>query len=399
VEASGEARRRRRLEARRRTVIRRRRVAAVAVAGLSAVAGAVVGSAAGGGDPPAREPVASGPRCPAEIAADPRRLAGQTLVVRMEDEATDDLVRAARRGEIGGVIIFPVALDDPADLVPELERLQRASSRGGNPPLLVMTDQEGGGVKRFPTAPPQRAPIQLGESGTPRDSRLEGQATGNFLAGIGINVDLAPVVDVPEHEESAMASRAFGDDPGTVARLGLAFGRGLRDEGVEAVPKHFPGLGRAPISTDAGAVTIGARRGQLRRDLAPFEEAVEQGFVMIMVGLAAYPALGSDQPAALSRELVDGLLRQDLGFEGVAMTDDLEAPAVAGSGYDERQAAVAASRAGIDLLLYALGGGEDALEGMVRAIRGGRLDPATLEASCARITALKAALDPAAPNG
>ena len=399
MEASGEARRQRRLEARRRTVIRRRRVAAAAVAGLASIAGAIVGSAAGGEDSPAGEPAASEPRCPPEIAADPRRLAGQTLVVRMEDEATDDLVRAARRGEIGGVIIFPVALDDPADLVPELERLQGASRRGGNPPLLVMTDQEGGGVKRFPTAPPQRAPVQLGESGTPRDSRLEGQATGNFLAGIGINVDLAPVVDVPELEESAMAPRAFGDEPGTVTRLGLAFGHGLREEGVEAAPKHFPGLGRATISTDAGAVTIEARRAQLRRDLAPFEKAVAQGFGLIMVGLAAYPALGSDQPAALSGELVDGLLREDLGFDGVAITDDLEAPAVTGAGYDERQAAVAASRAGVDLLLYALGGGEDALEGLVRAASRGRLESATLEASCARITALKAALGPAAPSG
>lgn len=357
-----------------------------AVAALSAILGAVVG--AGGGETE-EQSIADGTRCPPEIAAEPRRLAGQMLVVRMEDTATPELITAARRGEIGGVILFPVESGEPGSLRGELRRLQRAARTGGNPPLLVMTDQEGGGVKRFPLAPPQRSPLQLGNNGSRRDARLEGEATGHFLARLGVQVDLAPVLDVPASGSSAIAMRAFGSDPRGVARLGLAFADGLATEGVIAVPKHFPGLGRAEVSTDVAPVTIDARARQLRADLAPFEEAIADGAEMIMIGLARYPAYRTRRPAALSDEIVTGLLRGQLGFGGVIVTDDLEAPAVTGAGFGEGQAAVAAVEAGVDQLLFALGGGADALTALIQAIRSGRLDPAAVRDACARVVDLK----------
>jgi beta-N-acetylhexosaminidase len=252
-----------------------------------------------------------------------------------------------------------------------------------------MTDQEGGGVKRFPMAPPQRSPVQLGEDGSPGDARLEGQATGNFLAGLGIDVDLAPVLDVARTKSSAVVLRTFGSDEQRVSRLGLAFADGLADEGVIAVPKHFPGLGPATVSTDVAPVTIDARARALRRDLAPFSEAVSRGAEMIMVGLAVYPRYGAEAPAALSPEIVTELLRDRLGFEGVAITDDLEAPALEGVGIGEAQAAVDAAAAGADLLLFALGGGQEALPAVTRAMRRGELDLPAQLSSCARIVALK----------
>jgi beta-N-acetylhexosaminidase len=384
----GEAIERRRARARRRTAIRRRRAGVGAVAGVALILGLVVGAGAGAGG--AGEPTAvSGPTCPPEIAAEPRRLAGQMLVVRMEDRATPELIRTARRGEIGGVILFPTGRGEPEEIASEVRRLQQAARAEGNPPLLVMTDQEGGGVKRFPLAPPQRSPIDLGDEGSRREALLEGQATGNFLAELGIDVDLAPVLDIPASELSAIAMRAFGSDPQRVSRLGVAFAEGLAEEGVIAVPKHFPGLGRADVSTDVAAVTIDAPAHRLRRDLEPFREAVGNGAEMIMVSLAIYPAYGTQRPAALSTEIVSDLLRRQLGFAGVVIADDLEAPAIAGAGLDESQAAVAAAEAGVDLLLFALGGGADALPALTRAIGRDRLHAAVVEGSCARIVDLK----------
>ncbi|HSI79875.1 MAG TPA: glycoside hydrolase family 3 N-terminal domain-containing protein [Solirubrobacterales bacterium] len=370
-------------------MIRRRRVAVGAIAALALIAGVAVGAGSDGDDAPSEGEPAAGPACPPEVAGAPRLLAGQKLIVRMEDEATPELVEAARDGEIAGVIVFPVAISEPQDLVPEIRRLQRAASRGGHPPLLVMIDQEGGAASRFPLHPPQRYPALLAESGSRRDSRLEGQATGNFLAEIGVGIDLAPVLDVPASPDSAMALRAFGDTPRRVERLGVAFAEGLGDEGTVAVPKHFPGLGRAEVSTDGAPVTIDASRRQLRGDLVPFRAAIEAGVEMIMISLAAYPAYGSDAPAVFSPEVVGDLLRTELGFEGVTITDDLEAPGATGTGVDEGEAAVAAAAAGVDLLLFALGGGDDARLALARAIRRGRLDQSALEQSCARLVELR----------
>lgn len=385
-----ERRSRRRAAARRREVIRRRRVAVGAIAAFALIVGVVVGAEAGGDEPPPpTEEQAAGPACPPEVASTPRLLAGQMLVVRMEDEATPELIRAARDGEISGVIIFPVAISEPQELRPEIRRLQRAARRGGQPPLLVMVDQEGGGASRFPLHPPQRNPAQLAEFGSPRDSRLEGQATGNFLTGLGIGIDLAPVLDVPSSPDAAMALRAFGDTPRRVARLGVAFAEGLADEGTVATAKHFPGLGRAEISTDGAPVTIDAPRRQLRGDLVPFRAAIEAGIEMVMISLAAYPAYGGDRPAVFSPEVAGDLLRSELGFEGVTITDDLEAPGVTATGVDEGEAAIAAAAAGVDLLLFALGGGDDARSALTRAIRRQRLDFTALEGSCARVVELR----------
>lgn len=368
--------------------MRRRRAALAALATASALAGATVG--AGGGTGTEENPDAAGPVCPDEIAADPRRLAGRLLVVRMEGTATRELLTAARRGEIAGVIVFPGEGVDADDVAAGVERLQAAAGAGGNPPLLVMVDQEGGGASRFPLDPPQRTPMQLAAIGSPRDSRLEGQATGNFLADLGIGVNLAPVLDVPAAEDSAMALRAFGSQPAQVSRLGVAFAEGLMDEGVVAVPKHFPGLGRAEVTTDAAPVTIEAARPQLDRDLMPFREAFAAGAEMVMISLASYPAYGRDEPAVFSRAIVTDLLRGELGFSGVVLSDDLEASGVAATGIEEGEAAVAAVEAGVDLLLYALGGGADARQALLRAIRSGRLAGRAREA-CARVVDLAGA--------
>ena len=321
-----------------------------------------------------------------------RTLIGQKLMVRMEGTATRGLIRAARDGEIGGVILFPPPDQPPGELRDQISRLQEAARDGGLPELLVSIDQEGGEVKRLPDGPPDRSPPELSAPGDEAAARRAGRETGRYLARIGINVDLAPVLDVPSSSLSFVAARTFGTDPKVVAANGVAFAEGLSRAGVIPAVKHFPGLGRAVANTDFGPSEIDAPRGNLDVDLAPFREAIARKIPMVMVGHAVYTALDRDNPATLSEAIIGALLRGELGFDGVVISDDLGAGAVQAAA-SERDAAVAAAGAGIDVLLYA--GTEDAApaEAALReALRKGELDRAALERSLVRIGRLKDSL-------
>jgi beta-N-acetylhexosaminidase len=339
-------------------------------------------SAAGG------DPAAGAPACPETIAASTRRLAGQMLMVRMEAAATDDLRARAAAGELGGVILFPPEGADPGAIGSEVDRLRAAAERSGSPAPLVATDQEGGDVERFPSLPPSASAPEMAAEGRAAVA-AQGEATGRALRELGIDVDLAPVLDVPGVDGAFMASRAFSSDPAEVAKLGVAFGTGLQGAGVAAAAKHFPGLGLAVQNTDLEPSAIDASRDQLEPGLEPFTAAIDAGIELVMVANATYPALDPDEPASQSGRVVDGLLRDRLGFDGVVITDDLGAGALTGAGLDEGAAAVGAADAGADLLLIALSDGSAAHDALVAAIRSGDLQRERLLASCARITALR----------
>jgi beta-N-acetylhexosaminidase len=317
-----------------------------------------------------------------------RALIGQRLMVEMEGSATPELIRQAREGEIGGVIVFPPLGQPPEELRREIVRLQDAASVGGRPPLLVSTDQEGGEIKRLPEGPPDSAPRGLA-SGKGSEARAAGDETGRYLARLGINVDLAPVLDVPASSSSFIASRAFGDDVDVVSAAGIAFAEGLTDGGVIPAAKHFPGLGKAVANTDLEPSRVDAEEGELQDDLAPFRDAIAREVPMIMVGHATYTALDPRLPAALSGAAVSELLRDELGFDGVVISDDLGAGAVLAAS-SEREAPVAATQAGIDILLFAqsedAGPARGALED---ALKRGELTRTRLEQSLVRILRLK----------
>jgi len=388
-DASSAARHRRR-EAERRRVLCRRRAIALATAGAAAaLLGAALGSRVEDGErsvDTAEEP----PGCDPAIAATPARLAGRMLLVRMETQATPELLRRARRGEIGGVILFPAPETQPDALRREIGRLTRAAAAGGFPPLIVAIDQEGGPVERLPALPPDVAPAELAQAGEKAIvlARDEGEATGAALAGLGVNLDLAPVLDVPVTDASFIVARAFGERPADVAARGLAFANGLAASGVGATVKHFPGLGRAEADTDAEPSTVEATREQLEAELGPFRKATEAGVAAVMVANATYPEIDARAPASLSPVVTGELLREELGFEGVIVTDDLGAGAITAAGIGEGEAAVRAARAGADLLLFALSDGDAARRALVRAVRRKRLDLEALRASCARTGAL-----------
>jgi len=369
-------------------VIRRRRVALAGVAALALGVGIGVGAGGGGGDSGqsgSTSPAAATVACPEDVAASPARLAGQMVIARMEATATDSLRRRIAGGELGGVVLFPPEGTDPGALGTEVERLRRAAERAGVPAPLVMIDQEGGDVARLASLPPSGSAASVGRDGPDRAAE-EGAATGAALAPLGVDVDLAPVLDLAG---PVLGSRAFAVKPKRVAELGVAFGGSLQDAGVAATAKHFPGLGAAAVNTDLEPSSIELSAAELRRALVPFRAAIDADFGLVMVANATYPGLDPKRPASQSPRVIDGLLRDELGFGGVVITDDLDAGALTGAGIAEGDAAVAAVRAGADLALTALSPGVDAHRALTRAIRDGSFPhPAAVE-SCARTTALR----------
>src|SRR5262249_52445622 len=234
------------------------------------------------------------------------------------------LLGGTGRGGVGGVILFGGNIASAAAARSLVSRLQAAAAAGGNPPLLVAVDQEGGPVRRLPDGPPADAPAQMRN---PARAGAEGAATGSFLKRIGIDVDLAPVVDTPPPAGNFLGTRAFGSDPKRNAALGAAFVRGLQRQGVAATAKHFPGLGTAGANTDVAHVWIRTPKPALDARLAPFAAAVRAGVDLVMVSNAGYRAYdASGLPAVLSRPIVTGLLRWKLGFDGVVISDAMEAP-------------------------------------------------------------------------
>jgi beta-N-acetylhexosaminidase len=319
------------------------------------------------------------------------RLAGEHVVFPFEGRgAPAALLARLRRGEAGGVILLGRNIGTAAQ-VRALTRRLRAAVPPGAPPPLIMVDQEGGTVKRLPGAPSRGAPA-IAATGDSAKARAEGRATARTLRAAGVNVDLAPVVDVARGGGALAAEgRGFGSTAALAGRFGAAFVEGLREGGVAATAKHFPGFGAASRNTDFGETTIPLPASTLRSvDRPPFRAAVRAGAELVMLASAVYPAL-SPLPAVLSRRVVEDELRRGVGFSGVTVSDDLEAPAFAAHG-GTRGATVRAARAGVDLLLFArtYAGAEDAARALAAAIRDGRVDRGRLDDGLRRIRDLRA---------
>jgi beta-N-acetylhexosaminidase len=322
-----------------------------------------------------------------------RELAGQRIVVGYEGpEAPPWLLARVRAGEVGGVIVYTRNIVSRAALAGQLRVLQRVPRPVGAP-LLTLIDQEGGRVARLPGAPAGSAAAMA-----PRGIayvRRQGRLTAANLRAAGVNVDLAPVVDLGRSGSyEVIYERTFGRAPSAVGSLGAAFARGLRDGGVAATLKQFPGLGGVRGNTDEGIQRVTLSRAALRRtDEAPFATGMRAGAQLVMTSSAIYPALDPRHPALLSRAITTGELRGRLGFTGVALTDDLDAGsprAIAGPG----PLAVTATAAGNDLLLFAHdpARSQAGLDAVVAAVRSGRLSRAALVASVRRVLALRATL-------
>lgn len=306
-----------------------------------------------------------------------------------------DVLGRIRRGEVGGVILFGSNVATRAALITLTATLRHAAAAGRQPPLLIATDQEGGSVKRIPWAPPTLSPPEMGEIALAATAHDQGARTGTALLGLGINCDLGPVADVPGSTSSFMylQGRTWSFSPSLTATLSNAFAKGLESRGVIPALKHFPGIGLATLNTDSHVVVLTASKAALAPGLQPYRLAIERHVPMIMLSNATYTAYDAANGAGWSRAIGQSLLRDKLGFTGVTITDSLSGTATA-RGVPAWQLAVRAAAAGTDMIL--LTGSEAstkaAYDALLAKARDGTIPRATLEASYARILALKATL-------
>jgi beta-N-acetylhexosaminidase len=367
---------------------RRRRIAVAACAGLAA--GAFAFGVALGDDPASAPAPGPASRLPAS------RLAGQRIVTGFPGTTVPrSLAADIREGLLAGVILFSDNLPGRAAdrrLIMDLQSIRRPPAL--RDPLLVMVDQEGGQVKRL-DGPPAVSAQEMGDRGA-GFSRQQGRATAASLGGIGVNVDLAPVLDVPRPGGTiAETDRGFARTPAGVEATAVPFAAALLEGGVAATAKHFPGLGAARLNTDFAVQRIGLSLDELRRtDEAPYRRFVAAGGDLVMLSTAIYPAL-SPRPAAFSRRVATGELRDRLGFEGVSITDALEAASVRAFG-GPAKAGLAAARAGTDLLLFTdYQAAASARRALIRGLRSRSLDRDEFELSAQRVLDLRAAREPA----
>jgi len=281
------------------------------------------------------------------IAAD----AGRVLMIGVGGPALETEERAILAG-LGpaGVVLFRRNLESLSEYRQLLENLDRTLAQ----PFVLAVDQEGGRVNRLERwVGPIPAAARLAAAG-PGATFGIGQATGRVLAALGFSLDFAPVVDLCSAEATnGIGDRSFGLDPRRTAELAGAFLDGLQAEGVAGCAKHFPGLGATAVDSHHELPVCERDLADLRAvDLVPFH-ALAGRASCVMVSHAAYPAVGDDRrtPATLSRAIVSGLLRGQVGFGGVVVTDDMEMGAVAPWDVDGA-GAVAAVDAGCDLVLY-----------------------------------------------
>lgn len=327
------------------------------------------------------------PTCPQLTTA---QLVGQRLIFSFTGTAApSDLVRRIELGQAAGVILFSSNFTSTAELrqlTGMLQALPRPAAL--HAPLLIMTDQEGGEVTRIPEPLLRSA----SDTATGQDALQLGEQAGATLAGGGVNMDLAPVLDVARPGSFLAAQqRTYGSSAEAVGRLGESFAAGLARTGVIATPKHFPGLGSAVVSTDYAPVHLGLSRTTLAHvDEAPFAAAISAGAPGLMLATAVYPALDPALPAALSPAVATTELRGRLGFQGVSISDDLDAPALSAYG-GPGQRALLATLAGTDLLLFAssYSSGAQAEDYLIPLAGMGRIPNAGLCASAGRILTLR----------
>jgi beta-N-acetylhexosaminidase len=323
----------------------------------------------------------------------PGELAGARIVAGFNGTAPPAALREGiRAGHVAGVVLYAENLPTRASarrLIAGLQAIPRPPAMGD--PLLILVDQEGGLVKRIDGAPFHSAE-EIGRRG-PAFARREGSRTARNLRSVGVNVDIAPVLDVPRPSSPiAETHRGYGTSAAAVSAIGVAFAEGLQGGGVAATAKHFPGFGAAKDDSDVEVSRIGLSKARLRAvDEAPYRRYAAAGGDLVMVAAATYPAF-SARPAAFSRPLVSGELRRRLGYRGIVMTDALDTVSVAAFG-DPAETGPAAARAGCDLLLFTEPGpAEAARRALVRQLRAGSLDIRQFEESARRVLDLRAAL-------
>ena len=380
--------------------------AACSSASPSAAASTSAGTGSKSGSPSASAPQSSAPSSASATSGgtgtaglSPVQLAGQRVIYSYTGTTPpSSLLQLIREGEVAGVIFFAGNITSETQLASVTRELDAAQQQSPvHLPLLLMTDQEGGQVRRIQGGQPSQSERSIGEAGNPTQAAAQaGAGAAQTLGASGLNVNLAPVLDVFAVPGNFIDQygRSYSNDPSVVGAAGAAFITAQQNGGVAATAKHFPGLGTASTNedTDNVPVTLNDPLSQLHDvDEQPYKAAISAGVDLIMVSWAVYPAIDANRPAGLSSAVVQGELRDRLGYTGVTITDALEAGALQAFGTPGQRAVDAAS-AGMDLLLCSSGSvsqGEQATQALASALQGGQLTNASFQAAVSRINALR----------
>jgi beta-N-acetylhexosaminidase len=335
-----------------------------------------------------------------------RQLAGQRVIYSYTGYTPPaSLLTQISDGQAAGVIFFGGNYQNKTQFTDVVKKLEAANASAKNPvhyPLLLMTDQEGGEVRRLPGAP-VLSEKQIGEitplSAAEAAATSAGTGAAKNLLSYGLNVNLAPVLDVyrTPGDFDDQYGRSYSMRPTVVSALGAKFITAQQAGHVAATAKHFPGLGAATAdqNTDDEPVTLNLPKGTIEyRDEYPYRAAIKAGVKLVMVSWAIYPALDAKLPAGLSPTIVQGQLRTRLGFTGVTITDSIGADALDPFGSTQNRSLMAAE-AGMELILAALQTEQEGVlcvDGLEAGYKDGKLPKAAFDAAVAQILALRKSL-------
>ncbi len=339
----------------------------------------------------------------APVTSDPALARAESILARMTlDQKVGQLFLVSFSGptlspalrrmiaehHIGGVVLFKIAgnvisAQQVAQLINDAQRL--ATRSGAGVPLFIAVDEEGGRVSRLPPAAPRfPSAMALGATGSEANAREAALAIASMLRALGINVNLAPVLDVNDNPDNpVIGTRAFGDDPALVARLGVAMMRAYREAGILPVAKHFPGHGGTAADSHHTLPSVTRAEAETWRvDLSPFARAIAEGADAIMTAHVVHTALDAEHPATFSPRILHTVLRGRMGFRGLVMSDSLLMRGAVNERRTLAQALVDALMAGADVLAIGADPGYEQLAqpDAYRALREAALaDPAVMQ--------------------
>ena len=307
-------------------------------------------------------------------------------------DAGASMVRELRTRQLGGVLVGPRNWVDASQGAALVGTLRAAGIEGERISPLLAVQQEGGPSRALPDLPPAERELDVGESGDPATAEAWAREGGAALRSAGFDLNLAPVADMGGID-SAVAGRAFAGDPQTAAQMTAGALRGCAQARIACAPSHFPGLGAASQNTDDGPATVSLDAASLaNRDLTAFRAAIAERAPAMVLSLAFYAAYDPVTPGALAPSVVTDLLRGELRYTGVAITDDLGAGAIKAT-YTVPEATVAAIAAGADMVqISAPADQRGVADALLDAVRSGQIPEERLNEAVGRVLELKRSL-------
>lgn len=314
----------------------------------------------------------------------PESITGVSAAVQAGEGTQQALAEYA----VGGIVYFGKNMQSAEQLQEMIDNTQLYTKY----PLFIAVDEEGGSVSRVADAGIAEkvdSAQTIGQTGDANNAYVAGTTIGSYLSNLGFNLDFAPVADLANIEGSVMESRAYGSDAATVAPFVTSMVQGLEEQNVTACLKHFPGIGSSTMDTHDGLATTDRSAEDFRaNDFTVFQSAIDAGADMIMVGHMSAPALAGDNtPSSLSGAVVTDILRNELNFRGVIITDAMNMAAISDY-YEADEAAILALKAGCDMILMPEDF-EKAYNGVLEAVQNGTISEERIDDSLRRIYRIK----------